>query len=269
MRAEDPGYSTFARELTDVTVIGAGERVDHGAITLGLVPVSVTHRVTGFLRRRLTGEVIDFIDLDMPERQLTTTAVMYTIQPEAMHRNGIAAPRIPGSLHAAEHAAIGLLPLMASCDRGDIGGLSTAAGESGLPTVFVYDGHPGARDSPNAATGPPGSGWARQPRRSPHASADTVAPPACSRPNAGTATTRSTRPVRWRCCTSCCPNSTADQATESPFVPQPHIAAPDARPPTDPSTTVDSRDWVFRIASPTAPRMLEEARANRASASDG
>ncbi len=143
VRAEDPGYSTFARELTDVTVIGAGERVDHGAITLGLVPVSVTHRVTGFLRRRLTGEVIDFIDLDMPERQLTTTAVMYTIQPETMHRNGIAAPRIPGSLHAAEHAAIGLLPLMASCDRGDIGGLSTAAGESGLPTVFVYDGHPG------------------------------------------------------------------------------------------------------------------------------
>lgn len=143
VHAEDPGYATFARELTDVTVTGIGERVDHGAVTLGLVPVSVTHRVIGFLRRQVTGEVIDFIDLDMPERQLPTSAVMFVIQPEALHRSGIEAPRIPGSLHAAEHAAIGLLPLVASCDRGDIGGLSTAVGEAGLPTVFVYDGHPG------------------------------------------------------------------------------------------------------------------------------
>jgi DEAD/DEAH box helicase domain-containing protein len=68
---------------------------------------------------------------------------MYTITPEALQRNGIDLPRIPGALHAAEHAAIGLLPLVASCDRGDIGGVSTAVGETGLPTVFVYDGHPG------------------------------------------------------------------------------------------------------------------------------
>jgi DEAD/DEAH box helicase domain-containing protein len=83
------------------------------------------------------------VELDMPERKLPTTAVMYTIAPEALQDNGIDFPGIPGALHAAEHAAIGLLPLVASCDRGDIGGLSTAIGESGLPTVFVYDGHPG------------------------------------------------------------------------------------------------------------------------------
>lgn len=143
VHAEDPGYATFARELADVTVTGTGERVHYGAVTLGLVPVTVTHRVFGFLRRRLNGSVIDFIDLDMPERHLSTSAVMYTVAPEALLAGGIEGPRIPGSLHAAEHAAIGLLPLVASCDRGDIGGLSTAVGESGLPTVFVYDGHPG------------------------------------------------------------------------------------------------------------------------------
>lgn len=145
VHAEDPGYSTYAREITDITVSGPGERVRYDAVTLGLVPVSVTHRVIGYLRRRLSGEVIDFVELDMPEQSLPTTAVMYTIALEALVDNGIDVVRIPGALHAAEHAAIGLLPLVASCDRGDIGGLSTAIGEGGLPTVFVYDGHPGNR----------------------------------------------------------------------------------------------------------------------------
>jgi DEAD/DEAH box helicase domain-containing protein len=145
VHAEDPGYATFARELTDIAVTGSGERVTFGPVTLGLVPVRVTHQVVGYLRRRLSGEVIDFIELDMPEHTLATAAAMYTITPDALHRNGIDAPRIPGSLHAAEHAAIGLLPLVASCDRGDIGGMSTAIGPDplGLPSVFVYDGYPG------------------------------------------------------------------------------------------------------------------------------
>lgn len=149
VHGEDPGYATFARELTDIAVMGLGERCLFGSVTLGLVPVSVTSRVVGYLRRRITGEVIDFIDLDMPSHTLDTTAVMYTITPEALHRNGIDGPQIPGSLHAAEHAAIGLLPLVASCDRNDIGGLSTAAGPESagsterLPSVFVYDGYPG------------------------------------------------------------------------------------------------------------------------------
>ncbi len=140
---EDPGYSTFARELTDISVTGQGERSLFGPVTLGLVPVTVTHQVVGYLRRRANGEVIDFIELDMPRATLPTFAVMYTIELEALERNDIAPLRVPGSLHAAEHAAIGLLPLVASCDRGDIGGLSTAIGPDGLPTVFVYDGHPG------------------------------------------------------------------------------------------------------------------------------
>ncbi len=141
---EDPGYATFARELTDIVVNGPGERHSHGPVTIGLVPVSVTNQVIGYLRRRLDGEVIDFVELDMPTRTLDTTAVMCTITPEALQRNGIDPLRIPGALHAAEHAAIGLLPLVASCDRGDIGGVSTAVGPvDGLPTIFVYDGYPG------------------------------------------------------------------------------------------------------------------------------
>ncbi|OBI52590.1 DEAD/DEAH box helicase [Mycobacterium kyorinense] len=145
VHADDPGYTTFARELTDIAVTGTGERAVFGPVTLGLVPVTVTSRVVGYLRRRLSGEVIDFVELEMPTQTLSTTATMYTITPEALDRNGIDALALPGSLHAAEHAAIGLLPLVASCDRGDIGGLSTAVGPEfdRLPSVFVYDGYPG------------------------------------------------------------------------------------------------------------------------------
>ena len=144
VHADDPGYTTFARELTDIAVTGPGERKTFGPITLGLVPVSVSNTVIGYLRRQRSGEVIDFVELDMPTRTLDTKAVMCTITPEALQDNGVEALRIPGALHAAEHAAIGLLPLVASCDRGDIGGLSTAVGPvEGLPTIFVYDGYPG------------------------------------------------------------------------------------------------------------------------------
>lgn len=128
----------------DIAVTGTGERRTVGPVTVGVVPVSVSNTVTGYLRRRLDGEVIDFIELDMPTRILETVAVMCTITPEALYANGIDPLAVPGSLHAAEHAAIGLLPLVASCDRGDIGGVSTASGpEDGLPTIFVYDGYPG------------------------------------------------------------------------------------------------------------------------------
>jgi DEAD/DEAH box helicase domain-containing protein len=144
VHAEDPGYTTFARELTDIVVTGEGERNSFGPVTVGLVPVSVTNTVIGYLRRQLNGEVIDFVELDMPTRTLETYAVMCTITPEQLQHNGLDLLRVPGALHAAEHAAIGLLPLVASCDRGDIGGLSTAIGPvDGLPTIFVYDGYPG------------------------------------------------------------------------------------------------------------------------------
>src|SRR6202022_2494426 len=148
VHAEDPGYTTFARELTDIAVTGQGERRTYGPVTVGLVPVSVTNTVIGYLRRRLDGEVIDFVELDMPARTLDPAAGMGTITPEALQHNGIDLLRVPGALHAAEHAAIGLLPLVASCDRGDIGGGATAGGPgAGGPRIFVFDGPPrgGAR----------------------------------------------------------------------------------------------------------------------------
>src|SRR6266540_2004865 len=104
-----------------------------------------SYQVVSYQRRRLsTGEVIDEQPLDLPPRQLRTVAVWYTVSLDALTAAGVPGDDVPGALHAAEHAAIGLLPLVATCDRWDIGGLSTALHpDTGEPTVFVYDGHPG------------------------------------------------------------------------------------------------------------------------------
>lgn len=141
---EEPDWTTSARETTEIAITRVIESVDRGPLTVSLVEVDVTHQVVGYLRTLLTGEVLDAVELDMPRQTLPTRAVMYTLTPEVLAEVGIDAVRMPGSLHAAEHAAIGMLGLVATCDRWDIGGLSTNLHpDTGLPTVFVYDGYLG------------------------------------------------------------------------------------------------------------------------------
>jgi len=136
-----PPWTTSAQEITHLEILGTRERHDMGAVTMCLGEVEVTTNVISYQRRRVpTGEVIDTQALDLPPQTLRTAAVWWTVEPEAL----AGVPDLPGALHAAEHASIGLLPLIATCDRWDIGGLSTAAHpDTELPTVFVYDGHPG------------------------------------------------------------------------------------------------------------------------------
>ena len=141
----DPDWSTHARDVTDLSVVNVRSYVDAGPVGLFLGDVDVTNQVVSYQRRRLgTGEVIDTRPLDLPVRELRTVAVWFTVSPQSLVAAGVEPSDFPGALHAAEHAAIGLLPLMATCDRWDIGGLSTANhADTEAPTVFVYDGHPG------------------------------------------------------------------------------------------------------------------------------
>ncbi len=142
---DDPGYSTSARETTDIRVLAEREHVAWGAATLSLGEVEVTHQVVSYLKRRVpSGEVLAEEPLDLPPRSLRTTAVWWTLPPELLHDCGVAERDLPGAAHAAEHASIGLLPLFATCDRWDLGGVSTALHpDTGMLTVFVHDGHPG------------------------------------------------------------------------------------------------------------------------------
>ena len=169
------GYRTRARSRSSVRIIaereqqvwgrpvGGGDRLDDvpepsahtaddgreapgaAAITWSFGSVEVTSQVTGYQRMALPGgEVVSQHALDMDEHVLPTAAVWWTIPQETCEAAGLEPTDLPGALHAAEHASIGMLPLLATCDRWDIGGLSTAAHpQTGAPTVFVHDGHAG------------------------------------------------------------------------------------------------------------------------------
>jgi len=145
VHVEDTDWTTSARDTTDIRIVSTLRERDAGEVSLHFGTVDVTNQVVSYLRRRIaSGEVLDETPLELPARQLRTRAVWYTLSPAALERSGLEWVEVPGAAHAAEHSAIGLLPLFATCDRWDIGGVSTALHEdTGRATVFVYDGHPG------------------------------------------------------------------------------------------------------------------------------
>ncbi|MFD3547569.1 DEAD/DEAH box helicase [Streptomyces sp. NPDC058655] len=141
----DPPYSTTARDTTSISVLETETEIPWGAARLCYGSVEVTNQVVSYLRRKLiTGEVLGEAKLDLPPRTLRTRAVWWTVTEDQLDEARIHPEILGGALHAAEHASIGLLPLFATCDRWDIGGVSVPLHpDTLLPTVFVYDGHPG------------------------------------------------------------------------------------------------------------------------------
>ncbi len=145
LHPETPGHFTSAREVTDIAILTEERHQDWDSCVLAFGSVRVTRQVVSYLKRRVpSGEVLGEEPLDLPPRSLDTKAVWWTVPGEVLAGTGLAAADLPGAAHAAEHASIGLLPLIATCDRWDIGGVSTAVHpDTGRLTVFVYDGHPG------------------------------------------------------------------------------------------------------------------------------
>jgi len=142
---ESPEWTTVARDVTDLAIVATDRSRSLGTVTAHTGVVDVTNQVVAYQRRRLgTGEVLAEFPLDLPARQLRTRAVWLTLDERAVGRAEVDDAELPGSLHAAEHAAIGILPLLATCDRWDLGGVSTALHpDTGAATIVVYDGHPG------------------------------------------------------------------------------------------------------------------------------
>ncbi|HWH31129.1 MAG TPA: DEAD/DEAH box helicase [Egibacteraceae bacterium] len=136
---------TQPRADTDIAVLALRESVAWGRCRMHLGRVEVSTRVLAYERKRLmTNESLGLVDLDLPEQRLVTQALWLTIPEAVLDLAGLGAERVPGAAHAAEHAAIGLLPLFAMADRWDIGGVSTPwHPDTGEATIFIYDGYPG------------------------------------------------------------------------------------------------------------------------------
>jgi DEAD/DEAH box helicase domain-containing protein len=141
----NPDYTTFARDITDISILSTERSQALGSGTLHFGEVEVTRQVVSYLKRRLqSGEMLGDEPLELPPRTLRTRAVWWTLPASAVAPLAEAGIDLGGAAHAAEHASIGLLPLFATCDRWDIGGVSTELhADTGLLTVFVYDGHEG------------------------------------------------------------------------------------------------------------------------------
>jgi DEAD/DEAH box helicase domain-containing protein len=137
-------YTQPRREI-DTEIERLLDRREVCGVTLSFGTVTVSEQVLAFQRKRLgTREVLDLEALDLPRTEYTTQALWYELDTEAGVLDDVPMEILLGALHATEHAQIAVLPLLAMCDRWDIGGLSTNAHpQTGGPTIFVYDGHPG------------------------------------------------------------------------------------------------------------------------------
>jgi DEAD/DEAH box helicase domain-containing protein len=141
----DPDYYTQSRDTTDIEVVGADEDAMTGDVPTFYGTVRVTNQVVGFVRKHVaTGETLEVVPLVMPMQELETKAVWWAVPNATIARAAITSGDLPGAAHAAEHAAIGLLPLVATCDRWDVGGVSTALHpDTGSCAIFIYDGYQG------------------------------------------------------------------------------------------------------------------------------
>ncbi len=137
-------WYTQPKKETDTHIERLLDRRETMGVVLSYGMVSVTETVMAYQRKRLPDhEVLDLCALDMPETTFSTQALWYELDPDLLARD-FPLELLLGTLHAVEHSQIAVLPLLAMCDRWDIGGLSTNMHpQTGGPTIFIYDGHPG------------------------------------------------------------------------------------------------------------------------------
>jgi DEAD/DEAH box helicase domain-containing protein len=137
-------WYTQPKRATDTDIVKLLDRRQTLGLTLSFGEVSVTDTVLAYQRKGVTDHVLrELVALELPPVSFPTQALWFELDAGQLE-DEIPLEVLLGALHATEHAQIAVLPLIAMCDRWDIGGLSTNFHpQTGVPTIFVYDGHPG------------------------------------------------------------------------------------------------------------------------------
>jgi DEAD/DEAH box helicase domain-containing protein len=138
-------YYTQTTEIHDIRILKTLQEKDCQGVKVYFGDVDVSITVAGFKRRKqFTDELMTEELLDLPKQNFPTKALWFDLPQEAARKIASGSLDFHGGLHACEHAAIGILPLFALCDRNDIGGVSTPFHpDTGRAQVFIYDAHPG------------------------------------------------------------------------------------------------------------------------------
>jgi DEAD/DEAH box helicase domain-containing protein len=141
----DGNEYTMARTDMSMSVLCTEQSRSMERAKVHLGSIEVASQVVGYQRKdAFSHEVLGTATLDLPPARLVTRGVWYTISAYELADAGLDHDRWPGTLHAIEHAAIGILPLFTICDRWDVGGVSTVLqADTGRPTILIYDGYPG------------------------------------------------------------------------------------------------------------------------------
>jgi DEAD/DEAH box helicase domain-containing protein len=136
-------FYTQPKKETSVEIAERTLRRRSGAIELSFGRLMVTEQVIAYQKKLLAdNQVLDIVDLELPQQNFETEGLWFSLPEEIAAQ--VPPQEMAGAVHATEHGLIALLPLFAMCDRWDIGGLSTEMHwQTGGPTIFVYDGHPG------------------------------------------------------------------------------------------------------------------------------
>jgi DEAD/DEAH box helicase domain-containing protein len=137
-------WYTQVRKKTETAIEETLRSERRAGVELRFGRVSVVEQVVSYQRKSIRdGTTLETVPLELPKSTFDTEAIWFSPGGELL-AGYEEMPKLIGALHAAEHSLIALLPLWAMCDRWDIGGLSTNVHfQTGLPTIFVYDGHAG------------------------------------------------------------------------------------------------------------------------------
>jgi DEAD/DEAH box helicase domain-containing protein len=126
--------------------IRAGERQaekEYGGGQLCYGEATVTWKTTAFKKIKFyTQENVGYSRLELPAQHLETASCWFSPSQEALSLVSQHSLKPIEGLVGIRNVAVNMLPLLAMCDRLDVGGIVDAT-NFGTPTLFVYDRYPG------------------------------------------------------------------------------------------------------------------------------